>query len=81
MMVSPVALPMAMGGCGGGVRDCVPVPTPDPTPFFQLLFSMAFHGVPFFWSQNASRETVPISVFLLSHVSSTLDFLSGSTNP
>ncbi len=31
-------------------------------------FSMAFHGVPFLWSRNARRETVPVSVFLLSHV-------------
>jgi hypothetical protein len=34
-------------------------------PFFQLLFSMAFHGVPFFSNRNASQETVSGSVFLL----------------
>ncbi len=39
--------------------------------FFFSSFSMTFHGVPFFRSRNASRETVSISVFLLSHVSST----------
>ena len=39
--------------------------------FFFSSFSMTFHGVPFFRSRNASRETVSVSVFLLSHVSST----------
>jgi hypothetical protein len=38
--------------------------------FFYSSFSMAFHSVPFFWSRNASRETVPISVFLLFYLSS-----------